>query len=106
MEGAMVSPQLHSPRASTVVIAVPGELDIANAAAVEAALLAADASGADEIVVDLSGLRFMGSVGLRLLLEADERAQARGRRLTLRASAPVRRIIDLAGLTATLPVAA
>jgi anti-anti-sigma factor len=101
-----VSPQLHSPRASTVVVAVPGELDIANAAAVEAALLAADASGADEIVVDLSGLRFMGSVGLRLLLEADERAQARGRRLTLRASAPVQRIIDLAGLTATLPVAA
>jgi anti-anti-sigma factor len=88
------------------VVAVPGELDIANAAAVEAALLAAEASGADEIVLDLTGLRFMGSVGLRVILEADERAALLGCRLTLRASPAVRRIIDLAGLSARLPIAA
>ena len=101
-----MSPQPHTFAGQIVIVVVPGELDIANAPAVEAALRAADASGAGEIVVDLTGLRFMGSVGLRLLLEADERARARGARLTLRASAPVQRIIDLAGLTEALPVSA
>ena len=101
-----MSLQLQSPPAATVVVTVPGELDIANAGAIEAALLGAEASGADEIVLDLSELRFMGSVGLRLLLDAAERADARGCRLTIVASPAVQRITDLAGLSAALPLAA
>jgi len=69
-----------------VVIVVTGELDIANAPAIRAALLGAEATGAAEIVLDLSDLTFMGSVGLRVILEADARARAAGRRLTLRVS--------------------
>jgi anti-anti-sigma factor len=106
MEGAIVSLLLQSPPAATVVVTVPGELDIANAPAVEAALLGAEASGAGEIVLDLSELRFMGSVGLRIILEAAERAGARGHRLTIVPSSAVRRIADLAGLSASLPMAA
>jgi anti-sigma B factor antagonist len=107
MEGAIVSPLLQSPpAATTVVVRVPGELDIANACAIEAALLGAEASGADEIVLDLSELWFMGSVGLRLLLEAAERADARGHRLTIVPSPAVQRITELAGLGASLPMAA
>ena len=102
----MVSLQLQSPPDSTVVIAVAGELDIANAPAVEAALRGAEASGAAEIVLDLSGLHFMGSVGLRLILDADARAREWGHRLTLRMSPAVRRISDLAGLTGVLATAA
>jgi anti-anti-sigma factor len=106
MEGAIVSLQVQSPPAATVVVTVPGELDIANAGTVEAALRGAESSGADEIVLDLSELWFMGSVGLRLLLDAVERADARGHRLTIVASPAVERITDLAGLSASLPLAA
>jgi anti-anti-sigma factor len=106
MEGAIVSPLLQSSPAATVVVVIPGELDIANAPAIEAALRGAEASGAEEIVLDLSELRFMGSVGLRLILEAVERAEARGQRLTIVPSTAVQRITDLAGLSASLPMAA
>lgn len=105
MEGAIVSPLLQPP-AATVVLSVPGELDIANAAAIEAALLGAEASGAGEIVLDLSELQFMGSVGLQIILEAVERAAARGHRLTILPSKAVQRIADLAGLSSSLPMAA
>ena len=102
----MFTQRQAAPTASVVVVAVPGELDIANAPAIEAALRGAEASGADEVVLDLSELGFMGSVGLRIILEAVERAQARGHRLTLVAGPAVRRITDLAGLSASLPLAA
>lgn len=101
-----MSLQLQPPPGSPVVIAVSGELDIANAPAVEAALRGAEASGAGEIVLDLSGLHFMGSVGLRVILEADERARLLGHTLTLRTSPAVKRIADLVGLTSLMPVAA
>jgi anti-anti-sigma factor len=100
-----VSLQLH-PFDVPVVIAVAGELDIANAPAIDAALRDAEASGAREIVLDLSGLHFMGSVGLRLILEADDRARALGHRLTLRTSPAVQRIAELSGLGSMLPLAA
>jgi anti-anti-sigma factor len=99
--------QLQPPSAPVVItVTVAGELDIANASAVEAALRGAEEAGADEIVLDLSGLRFMGSVGLRVILAADERARRRGCRLTLLPSHAVRRITDLAGITGSLPIAA
>jgi len=91
---------------SPVVVAVTGELDIANAAAVAAALRGAEASGATEIVLDLTGLEFIASVGLRILLEADSRARRRGHVLTIRPSPAVRHLTDLTGLTAALPIAA
>jgi anti-sigma B factor antagonist len=99
-----VSLQLLPP--APVVIFVTGELDIANAPAIEAALLGAEASGAAEIVLDLSRLEFMGSVGLRVILDADARAKAGSHRLTLRVSSAVLRITDLTGITAELPIAA
>jgi anti-anti-sigma factor len=89
-----------------VVIAVSGELDIANAPAIERALRDAEAAGAREIVLDLSGLHFMGSVGLRIILEADDRARRLGHRLTLRTSPAVQRIAELSGLGSVLALAA
>ena len=105
MKGVIV-PLLQPPPAAPVVIAVTGELDIANACFVEAALLGVEASGAEEIVLDLTDVGFLASVGLQVILDADERARACGRRLTLRPSASVRWMTDLAGLTASLPIAA
>jgi anti-sigma B factor antagonist len=59
------------------VVAVEGELDVASAARlVEEVGRSTDA--ADRIVVDLSGLSFMDSTGLRALLSASEIAEAAG----------------------------
>ena len=60
-------------------LAVDGELDLASAPALQDAvsqLLAPDApEGGVDIVVDLAGLTFLDSSGLRILLQAHKRAQ-------------------------------
>jgi stage II sporulation protein AA (anti-sigma F factor antagonist) len=89
-----------------VVIAIDGEIDIANARAIEATLLGVEAAGVQDVVLDLTGVEFLASAGLRVILDADERARARGRRLTLLASPAVRWVTDLAGLTESLAIAA
>lgn len=56
-----------SPAAEQVVIAIAGRLDIAGAADVETAFGAA-VDGAQTVVVDLTGVPFIASIGIRLLL--------------------------------------
>lgn len=59
------------------VVALEGELDVASAPRlVEEVGRRTDA--ADRIIVDLSGLSFMDSTGLRALLSASEIAEAAG----------------------------
>ena len=96
----------HRPTSPQVVVSVSGELDLANAPAVDAALRGAEAAGAGDIVLDLTDLDFLGSAGLRVILQADERARARGSSLTILPSDAVRRLTDLTGLTSSLAIAA
>lgn len=85
------------------VVKVTGELDLSNAEELTAAM-AREALEAG-LIVDLAELSFMDSSGLRVLMLA---ASDRGARLALVAEpdSPVRRVLDLAGLTdriATFP---
>jgi anti-sigma B factor antagonist len=64
-----------------VRIVVRGELDMTNADRLERELYAAEAEEAGEIVLDLQGVDYFDSTGLGLLLDADVRAAAAGRRL-------------------------
>ena len=85
-------------------IALYGELDVANADHAEAALRRAEASQADTILVDLSGLEFIDSTGLRVMTRAAERCEAAGRPLGyLRAPDSVHRTFELTGLAEHLP---
>lgn len=87
-------------------IALRGEMDLANAAAVERELLHAEQSDADAIVVDLCGLQFMDSTGIRLLIAADARSRADSGRLRLtRPPARVFRVLCIAGIDELLPFA-
>lgn len=75
-----------------------GELDLATAATLEEELRAAEASDAQTIVLDLSGLTFMDSTGLRAVLVADRRLSLAGRRLALvRGPSAVDRVFTLTG---------
>jgi anti-anti-sigma factor len=75
-----------------------GELDLASTATLEEELRAAEASDAHTIVLDLSGLTFMDSTGLRAVLVADRRLRDAGRRLCLvRGPRAVDRVFTLTG---------
>lgn len=65
------------------VIALSGELDLAGAAALEQELARLEEEAAEAVVLDLRGVAFMDSSGLRLIAVSSQRAQERGRRLAL-----------------------
>ena len=78
------------------VIALQGELDMAGAATLEAELERLDS---DALVLDLRGLTFMDSSGLRVLVVNARRAQDRGRRFALvPGAAQVMRVFDITGM--------
>jgi anti-sigma B factor antagonist len=77
----------------TAVIALAGELDMAGAAALERELAGVDAHA---VVIDLRGLGFMDSSGLRALAVAAQRLQQAGRRFALvPGAAQVMRVFDI-----------
>jgi len=84
-----------------------GELDLSNAGDVERELVRVETTDARSIVVDLSGLTFMDSTGVRLLVTAHARAREEDeRRLSLvRGPAAVQRVLQLCGVEALLPFA-
>jgi anti-sigma B factor antagonist len=86
-----------------VQVVLAGELDIATQGDADAALREAQASGVRTIVLDLRRLNFMDSTGLRLLVQADLRAQESGQRLAIvRGPDAVHRVLEITGLDAKL----
>jgi anti-sigma B factor antagonist len=65
-----------------VSLQLVGELDISNAPRVDQELRKIE-SEAPATVLDLRGLTFMDSTGLRLIVTADARAREEGRRFAL-----------------------
>jgi anti-sigma B factor antagonist len=80
-------------------VALRGELDLGSAEQLERAL---DECG-DDIVLDLRGLTFMDSTGVRVLLEAAERG-ARGLRIVPPLNGDARVTIDETGIAPLLPL--
>jgi anti-anti-sigma factor len=87
--------------AGTPVVSVSGELDISNAARLEAAVESLTATRPERLIFDLSGLRFMDSAGIAVLVAATGKVGA----VQLRDPSPiVRRVIELTGLSRVLPI--
>ena len=89
---------LHATEGGDASVRLVGELDISTANALEDLLaILGGPGGPERIVIDLSGLRFMDSTGLRLLVAADLRLGDDGRQLRLiRGPEPVHRVFRLA----------
>jgi anti-sigma B factor antagonist len=66
-----------------VTVSLKGELDLSTVAKVEEELRRVESSDATLLVLDLSGLTFLDSTGLRAVITADERARAQGRRFVI-----------------------
>ena len=73
---------------------VVGEIDAHSAPALAAAL---EESTADTIVVDMSGVTFMDSSGLRVLLALAERSGGRSLQI-VQPSRPIMRLFEVSGL--------
>ena len=82
------------------VIALTGELDLAGAAALQQEVALVDAKAA---VLDLRGLEFMDSSGLRAIVLCAQRAQDAGRRFALiPGAAQVMRVFDITRMSERL----
>jgi anti-sigma B factor antagonist len=85
-----------------MVIAVAGELDLATAPALRAAVADALDAGAEQLWIDLRATQFMDSSGIHLLVETEREL---GRRLVIVCPpGPVRRVLDIAGVADALPL--
>jgi anti-sigma B factor antagonist len=89
------------------VITVRGELDLATAPQLDEALMPPLAGGAS-VVLDLRGLEFMDSTGVRAIVAAHLSAEEHDGALTVCAipDGPVARVLEISGLDAVLDVVA
>jgi stage II sporulation protein AA (anti-sigma F factor antagonist) len=92
--------------AGAVVVHLAGEIDLENAAVIQAAIDAAISNHEMDAVVDLSEITYIDSVGMRYLFTLAGRlntAQIRFR-LVAPEGTPARRVVELSGLAAVAPV--
>ncbi|HEV7754192.1 MAG TPA: STAS domain-containing protein [Baekduia sp.] len=88
------------------VIAVGGELDLGTAPALEDALMARLNGGA-HVLLDLRGLDFMDSTGVRVIVSAHRAAQEHDGRFALLRTLPdgaVGRVLRISGLDDVLDI--
>lgn len=98
---------MSSERAGDVhTIRLFGELDLATADPVQRELERAETTDVASIVLDLSGLTFTDSTGVRLMVTATARSRANADRLRLvRGPAAVQRVFELSAVADLLPFA-
>jgi anti-anti-sigma factor len=91
-------------RGDVAVVRLEGEIDLSNAEEVRQSIL--DASSAAGMAIDLSGIAYLDSAGVRLLFEVARALGRRDTRLRLAVSegSSVRRILDVARVEAIVPI--
>lgn len=87
----------------TSIVRVSGEIDMSNAPVLAKYLGDLIANDRQDLDLDLSGIEFMDSSGVAVLLNVRRRLEEVGLRLSLVASSsPVTRVIEAVGLGAVL----
>jgi len=80
----------------TATVSPVGELDIATADRLSEALAALTIGGGEKLVIDLSGVGFMDSTGLRILIGANRKADEGGYELVIvTGDSPAKRVLEL-----------
>jgi anti-anti-sigma factor len=93
-------------RGEAAVATVTGEVDMSNAEAIGGRLAGSVPNTARALVLDLRGVTYLDSAGVRIVFSLDERLSRRGQRLVLVVAegANVERVLDLTGVAAVMPV--
>ena len=90
---------------STAIVRLAGELDLATAPEVSDVLRGLE-PGCKRIILDLTGLEFIDSTGLRLAVTEHDRASLDGFEFVIAgAGGAVLKVLRLTGLDVTLPLA-
>jgi anti-anti-sigma factor len=88
-----------------VVVAIRGRLDGATAPQFETEVLDLIAKGHRRIIVDLAGLGYISSAGLRVMLVAAKRLKPEGGRLLLAgAGGMVSHVLEISGFAGMLEI--
>lgn len=89
-----------------VRITVTGEIDMDNAPQVEQQVLGAISNELAGVTLDLTGLDYIDSAGLRVLFTLGTRLETLqiAARLLVPTTSPIRRVIDLSGVATIIPV--
>ncbi len=82
----------------TVVVRLAGELDLYNAHEVRDALLECCAEGPARLIVDLSGVKFIDSTALGVLIEARTKLENRRGFLLAAPGLETKRALEISGL--------
>jgi anti-sigma B factor antagonist len=89
------------------VVSLSGELDLAGAPIFERALESDELATAESVVLDLQGLNFVDSSGLRVILMANDRARERKQQFAITPGSPqVQRLLSITNVTDHLRVVA
>jgi anti-anti-sigma factor len=89
-----------------VAASLSGEIDMSNAADLEAAIERAIPNTAHGVVLDLSELTYLDSAGIRMLIGLANRFRWRRQQLCVAVpeDSRVRRVLDLAGAAGAFPL--
>jgi anti-sigma B factor antagonist len=83
------------------VVVLSGELDSSNAASLQERLASIPPQPAEPLILDLTGMRFMDSAGIAVLIGATTRASS----VSLRNPSPIiRRVLEATGLTGVFSI--
>jgi anti-sigma B factor antagonist len=82
----------------SVIVSLAGELDLYNAHEVREALLELCAEGPNRLVVDLSGVKFIDSTALGVLIEARTKLENRRGFLLAAPGLETKRALEISGL--------
>jgi anti-sigma B factor antagonist len=87
------------------LIKLGGRLDILGTGAIETKFAGYCAGDGVRVVVDLSGVDFIASIGIRLLIVTAKSVARRGGRMILLVPIPdVQNVLELTGIPAIIPI--
>jgi anti-sigma B factor antagonist len=87
------------PLAQRALVSVAGEIDLGTASELSDHALAAVRDVSPHVVIDVSGVSFMDSTGLKVLVAVHREAEAAGGSLAIvGATRPVLRVLSVTGL--------
>lgn len=101
-----VTVDAHEPEPGRWEIALAGEIDLENAGSVEQHLQELISNRARSVVLDLGGLTYLDSAGLRALFTLANRLELLqvGLEIVLPADSPVHKAVMLVGLGEIVPI--
>jgi anti-sigma B factor antagonist len=89
---------------SLSLVSVSGEIDLHTADRLQQGIDEATAVGADTVLVDLSGVGFIDSTALGVIVQETKRLEGRGHALILVTNDPrTMRVLEVTGLDRVLP---